>query len=254
MMRSLILCATALVVTNGVWREEEDEVSGVLDALAPVGADTDAAASPGGADTMMKSSGGPSLIYDELYDGEDPLFNKSLCKVKVGQADCKQDKEHRANCFWSANRNECRKRMWGEKCKRADTVEECAKNELWADRCYWNTTRIRCLKKKIKFQGNRPASIVRLPPDVNAGEPAPIPDPTPAPTYCDEPDSEIDCAAAAEAKGLEIGGAGYAFAGSYGTRGCYYYTEGTYGGRAYYSTNPDGNRVFSATGSKQPVC
>jgi len=153
MMRSLILFATALVVANGVWREEDDEHN----ALAPVGADTVAAASLGGADIMMKSSGGPSLMYDD----EEPRFNKSLCKVRVGEMECKQDKVHKANCFWSANKNECRKRMWGETCKRADTMEECAKNDKWLDRCYWNITRNKCLKTRESDAVPTPPSDVQ---------------------------------------------------------------------------------------------
>ena len=35
---------------------------------------------------------------------------------------------------------------------------------------------------------------------------------------------------------LKRGGAGYSFAGNYGTKGCYYYDSGKYKGRAYWGT------------------
>ena len=95
---------------------------------------------------MMESSDGPSLIYDELYEEEEPRFNKSLCNAKTSKEECQQDNSHKANCHWSANRHECLKRTWGEMCKRAHTAEECTRNERDAEHCYWNATRDRCLK------------------------------------------------------------------------------------------------------------
>ena len=44
------------------------------------------------------------------------------------------------------------------------------------------------------------------------------------------------CEAAATDQGLQLGGNGYAFAGSYGTKGCYSYESGKYQGMAYFGT------------------
>jgi hypothetical protein len=48
--------------------------------------------------------------------------------------------------------------------------------------------------------------------------------------------TEDACAAASAAAGIETGGVGYDFAGDYGTKGCYMYTTGTYGGHSYFGT------------------
>ena len=48
--------------------------------------------------------------------------------------------------------------------------------------------------------------------------------------------SQADCEARANALGLELGGAGYDFAGDFGTKGCYTYSSGTYEGKAYFGT------------------
>ena len=50
--------------------------------------------------------------------------------------------------------------------------------------------------------------------------------------------SEAACRAAALKLGLELGGAGYSFVDSHGTKGCYAYTSASdkYSGRAYYGT------------------
>ena len=42
------------------------------------------------------------------------------------------------------------------------------------------------------------------------------------------------CEAAAAALNLKLGGNGYDFAGVYGSKGCYAYSEGSYKGRVYY--------------------
>merc|ERR1712167_292252 len=55
-----------------------------------------------------------------------------------------------------------------------------------------------------------------------------------------EPQTEDECASAATALGLELGGQGYSFAGSYSTGGCYSYFSGTYAGHAYWSTGSSG--------------
>ena len=46
--------------------------------------------------------------------------------------------------------------------------------------------------------------------------------------------TQDECAAAADAQGLQQGGAGYGFAGPYGTKGCYSYNSGKYKGMAYF--------------------
>eukprot|EP01047_Picozoa_sp_COSAG01_P002039 COSAG01_NODE_51_length_31472_cov_106.607083_3_plen_4163_part_00 len=50
------------------------------------------------------------------------------------------------------------------------------------------------------------------------------------------PSTTTECAAAAQASGLSLGGAGHAFAGNYSDGGCYTYTSGQYMGQAYWST------------------
>merc|ERR1711865_231535 len=50
------------------------------------------------------------------------------------------------------------------------------------------------------------------------------------------PLTEDACATIAIANGVELGGVGYDFAGTYGTKGCYWYSSGTYGGKAYFGT------------------
>ena len=57
--------------------------------------------------------------------------------------------------------------------------------------------------------------------------------PSQAAAQCNTQDA---CAAAAQAKGLILGGNGYAFSGSYGTKGCYSYNGGKYNGKAYFGT------------------
>lgn len=51
--------------------------------------------------------------------------------------------------------------------------------------------------------------------------------------------TEDACGDAATSMGLAKGGKGYAFAGNYGTKGCYYYTDSKYEGRAYFGTGGD---------------
>jgi hypothetical protein len=51
--------------------------------------------------------------------------------------------------------------------------------------------------------------------------------------------TEDACGDAATSMGLAKGGEGYAFAGNYGTKGCYYYTDSNYEGRAYFGTGGD---------------
>ena len=46
--------------------------------------------------------------------------------------------------------------------------------------------------------------------------------------------SEKECASVIRGGELKKGGAGYPFAGNYGTKGCYYYSSGKYKGRAYW--------------------
>ena len=48
--------------------------------------------------------------------------------------------------------------------------------------------------------------------------------------------TQDECAAAADAQGLQQGGAGYDFAGPFGTKGCYSYDSGKYQGMAYFGT------------------
>jgi hypothetical protein len=48
--------------------------------------------------------------------------------------------------------------------------------------------------------------------------------------------TQDECAAAAEAQGLKLGGAGYGLAGPYRTKGCYSYESGKYQGMAYFGT------------------
>ena len=63
---------------------------------------------------------------------------------------------------------------------------------------------------------------------------------TAVPDGCEAPSTELVCYAAALAEGLSLGGAGYNFAGDYGSgRGCYTYTSGSYAGIAYWSTSGD---------------
>ena len=50
------------------------------------------------------------------------------------------------------------------------------------------------------------------------------------------PMTQADCRSASNAAGIEPGGVGYDFAGDYGTKGCYMYTTGTYGGHSYFGT------------------
>jgi hypothetical protein len=57
--------------------------------------------------------------------------------------------------------------------------------------------------------------------------------PSQAVAQCNTQDA---CAAAAQAIGLELGGNGYAFSGSYQTKGCYSYESGKYQGMAYFGT------------------
>jgi hypothetical protein len=57
--------------------------------------------------------------------------------------------------------------------------------------------------------------------------------PSQAVAQCNTQDA---CAAAAQAKGLILGGSGYAFSGSYQTKGCYSYNGGKYSGMAYFGT------------------
>merc|ERR1719411_298688 len=45
-----------------------------------------------------------------------------------------------------------------------------------------------------------------------------------------------DCRRRALALGLQEGGGGHSFAGSYRTKGCYFYANGTYGGMAFFGT------------------
>ena len=63
---------------------------------------------------------------------------------------------------------------------------------------------------------------------------------TAVPDGCEAPSTELVCYAAALAEGLSLGGAGYNFAGDYGSgRGCYTYSSGSYAGIAYWSTSGD---------------
>ena len=55
--------------------------------------------------------------------------------------------------------------------------------------------------------------------------------------------SEAACAAAAEAAGLAIGGAGYPMAGNWASKGCYAYTSGKYEGMAFYGTGGDADAM-----------
>ena len=53
---------------------------------------------------------------------------------------------------------------------------------------------------------------------------------------CVEPQTEAECEAAAVEAGLDLGGGGHAFAGTYTTSGCYAYSAGAYAGMAFWST------------------
>ena len=78
---------------------------------------------------------------------------------------------------------------------------------------------------------------------------------------CDEPTTEQECRTAVTAKSLQEGGGGYAFAGSYAaSKGCYAYSGGTWGGKAFWSTKSDAPviKAFSpemvASGQVYRVC
>jgi len=58
--------------------------------------------------------------------------------------------------------------------------------------------------------------------------------------------TQDECAAAAQAKGLQLGGAGYDFAGPYGTKGCYTYGSGKYKGMVYFGTGGTEDEMVTA--------
>ena len=62
------------------------------------------------------------------------------------------------------------------------------------------------------------------------------------------------CSVAATAQGLQLGGNGSAFASDNGTKGCYYYPSGPYGGMAFYGTGGTvAEMSTSLSGSQQRV-
>ena len=61
---------------------------------------------------------------------------------------------------------------------------------------------------------------------------------------CD-PYSQEACIKAGKLLGLIIGGKGYKFAGNYGTKGCYAYHSGIFGGRIYYGTGGNQKQMKS---------
>ena len=65
-----------------------------------------------------------------------------------------------------------------------------------------------------------------------------------------------ECGATASALGLQLSGNGYAFAGNYGTKGCYAYSSGGYAGMAFFGTGGTEAQMATAlTGSKyRPLC
>ena len=58
-----------------------------------------------------------------------------------------------------------------------------------------------------------------------------------------------DCGTAASSMGLTLGGKGYSFDGNYNTKGCYYYPDGTYKGRAYFGTGGTDASMGAAPGN-----
>jgi Ca2+-binding EF-hand superfamily protein len=66
-------------------------------------------------------------------------------------------------------------------------------------------------------------------------------------TAANLPSTETECAAAAQASGLSLGGAGHAFAGNYSDVGCYTYTSGRYMGLAYWSTGHNANAATDSS-------
>ena len=68
--------------------------------------------------------------------------------------------------------------------------------------------------------------------------------------------TEAGCSARAQTLGLSLGGNGYAFAGSYSTKGCYSYSSGSYEGMAFFGTGGTEAQMATAlTGSKyRPLC
>ena len=62
------------------------------------------------------------------------------------------------------------------------------------------------------------------------------------------------CSTAATSMGLQLGGNGYAFAGNYGSKGCYYYPSGSYGNMAYFGAGGTVEQMATAlSGSKARV-
>jgi hypothetical protein len=67
------------------------------------------------------------------------------------------------------------------------------------------------------------------------------------------PMTPASCAATANATGVELGGAGYDFAGDFGTKGCYMYTSGAYANKAYFGTGgTDEAMTGPMTGASPP--
>ena len=54
------------------------------------------------------------------------------------------------------------------------------------------------------------------------------------PSGAQTPTSESHCRAIASEAGYALGGGGYGFSGSYGTKGCYAYSSGEYANMAYW--------------------
>jgi len=77
---------------------------------------------------------------------------------------------------------------------------------------------------------------------------APTTTPTTTQEACTKHDyTEAGCRVKAQELGLQLGGAGYAFAGTYAETGCYAYNGGKYSGMAYYGYLASGGEVQSAS-------
>ena len=60
------------------------------------------------------------------------------------------------------------------------------------------------------------------------------------PSGAQTPRTEGLCSAIASEAGYALGGGGYSFSGSYGTKGCYAYSSGEYANMAYWGGSGDG--------------
>jgi len=118
----------------------------------------------------------------------------------------------------AADEDECRCPGYYEEQCTAEAAQGC----VWSDQGSSNKPWCQCLGVRQDVVVN-PVTVPPLPVIVTLP-----PQPEPPLAY----DCET-CRELATSMGLEIGGAGYAFTGDYGVNGCYTYTSGAYGCRAY---------------------